>query len=334
MKCWYQKNIISIILFPFSLIYRAIIFIRYFFYKIKLFRSHQIQVPVIVVGNITVGGTGKTPLVMALIQLLEKQGFQPGVILRGYGGKSKTWPVWVDKNSNPQLVGDEAVLIAKNTAAPVVVGPKRIVSAKKLLAKTNCNIVISDDGLQHYALARDIEIAVIDGSRRFGNGFCLPAGPLREPLTRLDKVNFLVVNGDLFPNVFSAPAFTMCFILDEVINVKDENIKLSFSALKNKKIRAVAGIGNPERFFQSLRSCDLIFSKTIFPDHHAFQKNDFASFDEAVILMTEKDAVKCCDFADARFWFVRGHVEIDPYFQKQLLLALPSNSSLGKFSPF
>ena len=186
---WYKKNIFQYLLFPFLLIYRVIIFIRYYLYKKNIFKSYKINAPVIVVGNISVGGTGKTPLVIALVNELKENGFFPGVISRGYGGKSKKSPIFVDQNSDPNLVGDEAILIAKKTDVPVVVGANRVDDAKKLL-EMKCNVVISDDGLQHYALNTDVEIAVVDGERQFGNGFMLPAGPLREKESRLKEVDF------------------------------------------------------------------------------------------------------------------------------------------------
>ncbi len=308
---WYEKNIFCYFLFPISLLYRFIISMRKFLYKIKLFKSHKINIPVIVVGNITVGGTGKTPLVIALVKSLQKQGFSPAVITRGYGGKNKVWPHYVDENSDPLLVGDEAVLIAKNTGVPVVAGPNRVADALLLLRRDKsrlyeCNIIISDDGLQHYALARDIEIAVIDSTRRFGNGFCLPAGPLREPKNRLKTVDFIVANGKANPGEFE-----MQFVIDDIINLNDNNKKLNLSELSHKKIMAVAGIGNPERFFESLRACTISFTTKIFPDHHAFSKNDFDCIHADIILMTEKDAIKCNSFADDRFCVVRGHAVID-----------------------
>lgn len=298
-KIWYEKNKLKYVLFPFSLIYRFIISIRHFLYQKNIFKSYKINVPIIVVGNITVGGTGKTPLVIALINELQKKGFQPGVILRGYRGKSKVWPLFVDKNSDPNLVGDEAVLIAKNTGVPVVVGQKRVDDARMIASR--CNIILSDDGLQHYALQRDIEMVVVDGMRGLGNGFCLPAGPLREPASRLNSIDFIITNSDSNKN---STNFTMQFILDKIVSIADETKTRTFSELKNKKIIAVAGIGNPDRFFQSLELHELIFTKKIFPDHYVFQKSDFDNMNADIILMTEKDAVKCRNFSDARFYFV------------------------------
>lgn len=311
---WYEKNILKYFLYPLSLIYRFIIAIRFFLYRIHFFKSYHVDVPVIVVGNITVGGTGKTPLVIFLANELQKIGFQPGIVTRGYGGKSKTWPQCVDETSDPLMVGDEAVLIAKNTRIPVIAGPDRVESANQLVRDFQCNIIISDDGLQHYALARDIEIAVIDSMRRLGNGFCLPAGPLREPQKRLQSVDFIVANG-----VGKTGEFEMQFVIDDIINVADETKKITIAECAHKKIMALAGIGNPERFFESLRMQGLTFTSIIFPDHYLFQKSDIAFEDAAIVLMTEKDAVKCKDFSDSRHFYVRGHAVVDKRFMSAIL---------------
>lgn len=316
---WYQKNILKYFLLPFSFIYRTIISIRHFLYQKNIFKSYKINIPVIIVGNITVGGTGKTPLVIALAKALQQNGFHPGIISRGYGGKSKKWPVFVDKNSDPILVGDEAVLMAKSTGLPVVVGPCRVASARALQGAAN--IILSDDGLQHYALKRDIEIAVIDSTRRFGNGFCLPAGPLREPVSRLKSADFIVINNNFLiptPTHTHTPTVAMYFTIDDIVNVIDENKKINVPELKNKKIMAVAAIGNPERFFNSLRSLNIFFETKIFPDHYFFEKKDFELIKSDIILMTEKDAVKCAAFSDDRFYMVRGHVELDSSFINQI----------------
>lgn len=307
-RAWYQKTFLSYCLFPFSLSYRFIIFIRHFLYQHKIFSVTRVNAPVIVVGNITVGGTGKTPLVIALVNFLKTTGFRPGVVTRGYRKKSKTACI-VKHDSDPIFVGDEAVLIAKNTNVPVISGANRSDNAKLLIKNFQCNVVISDDGLQHYALARDIEIVVIDSSRRYGNGFCLPAGPLREPVSRLTSVNMVVANGATQPGEFS-----MQFILDDVVSVLDENKKISFAELMHKKIIVVAGIGNPERFFRTLQLKNLCFERKIFPDHYPFQKKDFDVVTADIILMTEKDAVKCRAFADTRFFYVRGHAQVDSHF--------------------
>lgn len=318
---WYRPNIMQYFLYPFSLLYRLIIVIRQFCYQIKLFKTHRVNAPVIVVGNITVGGTGKTPFVIALIDELRKQGFHPGVILRGYRGKSKTWPQYVTSSSDPALVGDEAVLLAAKTNVPVMAGPDRVTSAEKLIADHQCNVIVSDDGLQHYALARDIEIAVIDSSRRFGNKLCLPAGPLREPISRLKTVDFIVANGSA-----QAGEFEMRFVIDEVVSVIDENKKILLQKLARqgeRSILAIAGIGNPDRFFESLRSCNLQFETKIFPDHYHFDKKDFDELDADVIVMTEKDAIKCRDFADRRFYAAKGRAIQDVRLMPLIINKLP-----------
>ncbi|OGT49120.1 MAG: tetraacyldisaccharide 4'-kinase [Gammaproteobacteria bacterium RIFCSPHIGHO2_12_FULL_38_11] len=322
-KIWYKKNLLSYLLSPLSLIYQLIIAIRYYLYKTKFLKTHHINIPVIIVGNITVGGTGKTPLVITIVKELKKQGFHPGIISRGYGGKSKTWPQTVNENSDPFWVGDEAVLMAKKTGVPVVVGPMRVQDAQKLL-ELNCNVIVSDDGLQHYALAHDIEIAVIDASRGLGNGFCLPAGPLREPKKRLDSVDFIISNGSITPFekerccVSFRGDFSMHFVIDDIIAINNGTTCSTAGVFV-----AIAGIGNPERFFNSLREKEIVFTSKIFPDHHHFKKSDFDFVAQnEIILMTEKDAVKCAAFADNRFYVVRGHAEVDSELIQSLLKRL------------
>ncbi|EKD77681.1 MAG: hypothetical protein ACD_42C00229G0001 [uncultured bacterium] len=248
---------------------------------------------------------------------LKSHHFNPGVVTRGYGGKSKVWPQVVNHNSDPLLVGDEAVLISQNTKVPVIAGSNRANNAEILVRNFNCNVIVSDDGLQHYALQRDIEIVVIDGMRRFGNKLCLPAGPLREPLSRLTSIDFMVTNGAAHKNEFS-----MQFVIDGIVSVKNENIKCDIATLRHQKIIAIAGIGNPERFFESLTSLGISFDAIAFPDHHSFQKKDFDHRHADIILMTEKDAVKCRGFADDRFYVAKGRGVVDDAFFKAVLQKL------------
>lgn len=311
---WYTKNIFSYCLLPFSFCYRLIISIRRYLYQCGLKKIHHFKIPIIVVGNITVGGTGKTPLVIWLAKFLQQQGFIPGIVSRGYGGKASHYPFHVKDTSDPKIVGDEAVLLARYTQCPIVIDPNRVAAVKKLLSDTGCNIIISDDGLQHYALGRDIEIAVVDGERYFGNGFCLPAGPLREPVKRLEEVDLVIVNGknclnknnlNLIPEVF--------------YQVLNPSITISIAELKNKTLHAVAGIGNPSRFFQTLRALGLTVIEHPFPDHYCFKKTDFNFLKENEwVAMTEKDAVKCEAFADKRFWCLRVKPEVSNEFIQQL----------------
>lgn len=313
-KFWHSKNIISYLLWPISWCYRLIASaLRYF----KLKNQVHLNIPIIVVGNISVGGTGKTPLVIWLAQLLKQHGYKPAIISRGYKGKVTNYPYIVTANSDPKSVGDEALLLARHTQCSVMIDPNRVRAVQKILATTDGNIIISDDGLQHYALKRDIEIAVIDGERRFGNGFCLPAGPLREPVDRLKQVDFVVCNGSAKNN-----EYTMQLISNEFVQVNDPQQKVNKDFFKDKKIHAVAAIGNPQRFFNSLRAMELNFIEHSFPDHYAFQKADFDFGDNAIIVMTEKDAVKCEGFADGRYWYLPVVAQLDANVEKHMLQKL------------
>ena len=260
----------------------------------------------IVVGNISVGGTGKTPLVVWLVDYLKQAGFKPGVISRGYGGKAQHWPQPVTTDSDPGMVGDEALLIAQRVACPVAVGSLRAQSVRYLLQHHPCNIIISDDGLQHYALQRDIEIAVVDGARRFGNGLCLPAGPLREPPSRLQQVDFIVCHGK--------PAHTGEYTMNlqgaMAVSLLNGQQK-ALAEFHGQPLLAVAGIGHPDRFFRHLQGFGLQFGRRALPDHHIFTVTDIDCDKDTVILMTEKDAVKCRTFADIRHWYVPVRAEIN-----------------------
>ena len=188
---WYNHNALSLLLRPLTWLYCAMIFVRRVAYATGLLKRYRLSIPVIVVGNLTVGGTGKTPVVVHIAHLLKRSGYSPGIISRGYGGKARSWPQQVRPDADPVMVGDEAILISRRSNCPMAVGPDRAKTASLLQQHSGCDIIISDDGLQHYALKRDVEIVVIDGMRRFGNGLCLPAGPLREPVSRKDKVDFV-----------------------------------------------------------------------------------------------------------------------------------------------
>jgi len=311
---WYKDAFLGILLLPFAYIFSDIVRIRRYLYRRGILKSLTLPVPVIVVGNITVGGTGKTPLIIWLAELLKNAGYKPGIISRGYGGQSETWPQIVNENSDVSKVGDEALLIAKQTRLPLVVGPSRVESAKKLLTKFDCTVVLSDDGLQHYKLNRDIEIAVVDGERRFGNGYCLPAGPLREPISRLSSVDFIVVNG----NKYGDNEFSMQLVGDTAINLSTGEIK-PLQEFRGIECHALAGIGNPERFFKLLESNGLICTTHSFPDHYQFQRSDIEFGDDKPVLMTEKDAVKCTHFAGQHHWYLPVKAVPEPAFRQQFL---------------
>lgn len=314
---WYKDPFIGTWLMPFGFLFADIVRFRRFLYRINVLKTQRLPVPVIIVGNITVGGTGKTPLIIALAQLLTAQGYKVGIISRGYGGDKTTQ--LVTENSTAAHVGDEALLIAKQTACPVAVAPLRIEAGRLLLAQHDCNVILSDDGLQHYALHRDIEIAVIDGERRFGNGYCLPAGPLREPIPRLNTVDFIVVNGEKSDE----REYVMQLTGDTAINLATGETKPLEQFIGNT-VEAVAGIGNPDRFFKLLGRAGLSINTHSFPDHHPFSARDLDF--KNTVLMTEKDAVKCTSFAKENHWFVPVTATLDPNFVHALLALVESLS--------
>ena len=316
-KSWYNKSGLTTVLRPLSWLFCLLVLIRRLFYRLKIFSTAQLDIPVIIVGNLTVGGTGKTPMVIELANLLKKHGYRPGVISRGYGGKARTWPQQVRADGDPTMVGDEAILIARRTNCPMAVGPDRVASAKALLKYTDCNVIISDDGLQHYALGRDIEIAVIDGIRRYGNEKCLPAGPLREPIKRLDQVNFKITNGIAGPDEFA-----MSYKAEKLCRADDPAVTLDISSLKNQTVHAIAGIGNPQRFFDNLKLSGLDIIEHAFPDHYPFKKEDLDFGEIQPIVITEKDAVKCQRFYLHNVWYQPIEAILDNQFTEQLLVML------------
>jgi len=305
-KIWYEGHLAQYFLLPFSYCFRAIVVLRRWLYKKNFLKTKHFNVPVIVVGNITVGGTGKTPFVIWLVDTLKSQGFKPGIVSRGYGGKASSYPVAVEVDSDAAVVGDEALLLARRLQCPVIVDPRRVNAVQTLLDKYDCDIVVSDDGLQHTALGRSVEIAIIDGDRRFGNGFCLPAGPLREHPNRLKDVDLVISNGDA-----KEGEHAMRLVSDDMRNVADPSITQSITYLQGKPLIAVAGIGNPDRFFNTLRSHGLEFIENVFPDHHQFNKNDFELLGDKFIIMTEKDAVKCMGLVNENAWTLPVTAEVD-----------------------
>lgn len=290
----------------------VIVSVRKYLYQTGWLKSNRLGVPVIVVGNINVGGTGKTPLVIWLAEQLELAGLRPGIISRGYGGVVKS-VVEVKAASLPEDVGDEPVLIALRTGLPVFVGANRVVAGQSLLqAYPECNVVISDDGLQHYRLQRDVEIVVVDGVKGLGNGCLLPAGPLREPKSRLNTVDVLVSNGSVRHHALAEKnLIEMRLESTSFYQLSNSEVKAEASAFLNKRTKAIAGIGNPERFFLQLRSMGLIFESKAYDDHYAYQPADFENDSAEALIMTEKDAVKCRQFAKPNFWVLPVNAVIE-----------------------
>ncbi len=300
-KLWYDKHPLARMLYPCSLVYVLVVWIRRLF--LLKFCQTTFDIPVIVVGNLTVGGVGKTPLVMALAKHLGARGLRVGIVSRGYKARIKQFPYQIKLDDVASDVGDEPLLLAQKTKVPVVIAPKRVDAVSYLIKNHAVDVVISDDGLQHYAMARAIEIVVVDGKRVFGNGLCLPAGPLREPVKRMETVDFIIVNGEDCPG-----AYRMDLVPGEIYP----------KALpKDASVAAVAGIGHPERFFDTLMSLGIAHKPYCFPDHHQFVPENL-NVSEDLIVMTEKDAVKCHMFSGKPMYVLPVQAHVIGDFWKKL----------------
>lgn len=324
VNAWYSDSLWVKLLSPFSALFQFLVKKR----RNQLLRTaHQrwsSPVPIIVIGNINIGGTGKSPLVIWLAQQLVLLGYSPGIVSRGYGGARAQHPLQVTASTNPVDAGEEAVMIARRTGLPVVVDRDRNQAVQSLLMNNECDIVLSDDGLQHYAMARDLEIAVIDGSRGLGNGFCFPAGPLREPPSRLKEVDFVVVNGkSVGLKQEIAGSIYMDLIAESWINIHTmEEIGIDEWS-SGKQVHAVAGIGNPKRFFDTLRGMGFEVLEHGLEDHHVFQELDLLFGDQLPVVMTEKDAVKCRllnkELMHQEYWYLKVSVVTSDTFVDAVL---------------
>ncbi len=332
VRYWYKSRLAFPLWFltPFSVLFRFLASVRRLLFWLKIKRTWQPPVPVIIVGNVTVGGTGKTPTVLGLVALLQKAGYRPGIISRGYGGEGP-FPMLVNADSNPQACGDEPVMLASLSGVPVAVAPKRTEAAKLLLEQHDCDVLLADDGLQHYALGRDIELAVVDGERGLGNGWRLPAGPLRESARRLRKVDWVIVNGAEASDVKAYGKRLHLSAAKSVEHIVAMKLIPSgwFRVSDNKEIEvptgenvlALAGIGNPERFFNLIMEHQIDIQETrVFPDHYQYQPHDFYDVgNETPILMTEKDAVKCAQFARPHWYYLQVSAEFSADFEDKFM---------------
>lgn len=307
---WQHRNLKSLLLLPLAALFAAVAGARRFAWKIGLLGSRHPGVPVIVVGNITAGGTGKTPLVLWLARFLQDRGMHPAIISRGYGA-ARSDPRPVPADGTPADYGDEPCLMARRAGCPVWVGTDRAATAEAMRkAQPAVDVVISDDGLQHYRLARDFEIVVIDGMRGLGNGWPLPAGPLREPPSRLAGVDAVVINGSN-PSYAFSQALPMRLQGERFSNLARPQQVVTGAHFRGMTVHAVAGIGNPQRFFAHLRALGLQCIEHPFPDHHPYCAADLAFGDDAPVVMTEKDAVKCTAFATINHWALIVDAEVD-----------------------
>jgi tetraacyldisaccharide 4'-kinase len=321
---WYGNSPLSLLLAPVGWMYGVAAVLRRAAYRVGIARVGRVGAPLIVVGNISVGGTGKTPLVIWIARFLMSRGFRPGIVSRGYRGRADHWPQQVRADSDPVMVGDEPVLLARATGCPVVADPDRLRAARSLLRHAECDVLISDDGLQHLAMGRDLENAVVDGVRRHGNGRCLPAGPLREPVSRLASMDMVVGNGGGLPGEFS-----MRVTAGDPRKLDDETLSQALASFRPGPVHAVCGIGSPQRFFDTLERAGVALIRHQFPDHHPFGRADIIFDDELPVLMTEKDAVKCRRFADSRHWWVPVTAELPEAFGVRLLSLLEALGPAG-----
>lgn len=326
---WQRLGGGALVMLPLTLAFAAVVAVRRMLYAKGILPAWRAKVPVVVVGNITVGGTGKTPLVIAIVDLLARRGFNPGVIARGYGrvprrehdplGVVRVYP----DLATPEHFGDEPVVIARRARVPVYISPDRPAAARSLLdSHREVDVLVSDDGLQHYALARDVEIAVVGAESGFGNGLMLPSGPLREPVSRLRDVDAVVVNGGIRDDVPGQHRFTMRLGGERFVSLAGnrEATPAEFALMaRGRNVAAVAGIGHPRRFFEQLEALGVRAQPLAFPDHHAFSAAELRLPGAEIIVMTEKDAVKCGAFADARMWYLRVEAILPPEFDEFLL---------------
>ena len=311
-RFWYRRSPFALVAAPLALIAYALYRLRCAAYRLGLRPVTRLDVGVVIVGNITVGGTGKTPLVAWLGEALKRAGRVPGIVCRSYRARALA-PARVERAGDPQLHGDEAVLLARLQSCPVWSGPNRVATALALTrAHPEIDVVICDDGLQHYALARDCEIAVVDALRGLGNGMLLPAGPLREPASRLRSVDAVVIHGDgpQQDDRQASPRFAMRLAGTTFYSLLEPSRAASADRFQGKQVVAIAGIGNPDRFFTHLRDLGIRFSAHPFPDHHRFEARDLLALGAEIVLMTEKDAIKCQAFADHRMWVLPVVAEV------------------------
>jgi tetraacyldisaccharide 4'-kinase len=316
VKFWYRRGPTALLLWPISLVFLVGVFLRRLLYAVRLFKSAHPGIPVIVVGNLTVGGSGKTPLVIWIAEFLKSKGWSPAIISRGYGARVDA-PRAATVAAEASEVGDEPIVLARRSGCPVWIGPDRVqVAAALRAAHPDVNVLVLDDGLQHYRLRRDIEIAVVD-ARGLGNGFMLPAGPLREPRLRLRTVNAVVAHGGS-----AVKDFSMSLAGEEVHRMTDARERRPLKAFAGQRVHGAAGIGDPNRFFVHLGRAGVKVIPHPFPDHHPFTARDLDFGDGLPVILTEKDAVKLRSAARPEWWVLPVSARLDPGFGAWLVRKL------------
>ncbi len=327
---WYSHSKIKLILWPLNLFFLTLVLLKRALYQLGLIKSNQFKKPVLVVGNISIGGTGKTPFINQLVRVLLINGIQPGIVSRGYQSQTSNLPHLVTNADSVQQIGDEAYMqhanLNRNSALniPLVIDPNRSRAVEYLIEQCNVDIVISDDGMQHYQMTRAIEVLLFDGARQFGNQLILPLGPLREPVSRLRTVDIVVQNG-CQNNHYSDNSVVLrpCVF----VNLKT-GLEISLEQFSDKVVHAVAGIGNPQRFFKTLANLCKIKTNTRFSDHYSFKSSDFDDFSNEIVVMTEKDASKCYSFANENCYYLKVEMEFDVKLTDTLLDAVKKSIKL------
>ncbi|CAI0984809.1 Tetraacyldisaccharide 4'-kinase [Serratia fonticola] len=314
-RIWSGSSLVYLLLLPLSWLYGLVSGLIRLSYRCGLRKSWRAPVPVVIVGNLTAGGNGKTPMVIWLVEQLQQRGYRVGVVSRGYGGKSAVYPLLLDAQTTTRQAGDEPVLIFQRTGAPVAISPKRAEAVQALLNQGKLDLIITDDGLQHYALQRDFELVVIDGVRRFGNGWWLPAGPMRERVSRLKTVDACVANG----GVAQPGEIAMKLQAQDAVNIASGERR---PAIELPHVVAMAGIGHPPRFFATLEKLGVEVDREVaFADHQEYNHGQLAALASQgqTLLMTEKDAVKCRAFAQPDWWYLPVDAVLPTEQAEQLL---------------
>lgn len=312
---WYGESALKWLLYPLGLVFQWAAGLRRRLYALGVFRVISLPLPVIVIGNLTVGGTGKTPVTIWLATRLVERGYRVGIVCRGYGGKAGAWPQAVSADSDPRLVGDEAVLLATRSGCPVVAAPDRVAAARALCERDGVDVILSDDGMQHFRLGRTLEIAVVDGVRGLGNGLGLPAGPLREPASRLGEADAVVVNGGTWGHPGVLRTSMESRYVYELASGREQRL----DDFRGRRAHAVAAIGHPERFFALLERHGLAIMPHALADHADVGAEDIRFDDGEPVFVTEKDAVKCRSVAGPGVWCVVVEPEFDAQDGERLL---------------